>query len=117
MLDAYLDEVIDKETLQHRKGHLEQEIQSARLLKSELDTKLVDIAKLPQQLKTIEELEKIANRAFEHGIPDERKPDLIRELDVKLELEWDGQEMWVHITCIVGQEEKPLIETPIHFMV
>ena len=117
LLDAYLDEVIDKEILQHRKSHLEQEIKSARLLKSELDNRLVDIAKLPQQLKTIEELETIANCAFEHGIPDKRKPDLIRELDVKLELEWDGQEMWAHITCIVGKEYKPLIETSVDFMV
>jgi hypothetical protein len=58
---------------------------------------------LPQQLKTIEELETIANCAFEHGIPDKRKPDLIRELDVKLELE--------------GKEYKPLIETSVDFMV
>jgi len=56
-------------------------------------------------------LELIADRAFQVGIPDKYKPGLIREL------EWDGQEMWVHITCIVGKEDKALIETPINFVV
>jgi hypothetical protein len=72
---------------------------------------LADVAKLPQQLKTVEELELVANRAFEAGIPDDRKPDLIRELDVRIELEWDGQDMWAHITCIVGKTTESVIVT------
>jgi hypothetical protein len=111
LVDAYLEGALDKETLLPRQEHLKQEIKSAQLTKADLDSKLAGVAKLPQQLKTVAELELIANLAFEFGIPDERKPDLIRELDVRIELEWDGQDMWAHITCIVGKTDKSFIGT------
>lgn len=106
LLDIYLDEVIDKETYQQRKQFLEQQIESGRQTVVDLEERLSDLAKLPQQVKTVEELEVKAHKAFKNGIPEKYQQELIKELDVRIELEHTDNEMWVHITCIVGNTQQ-----------
>ena len=77
-----------------------------------MEEQLSDLAKLPRQVKTVEELEVKAHKAFKNGIPEKYQHELIKELDVRIELEYTGGEMWVHITCIVGRAQQ-LIVSPV----
>ena len=43
-----------------------------------------------------------------NGIPEEYQKELIKELDVRIELEYTN-EMWVHITCQAGHDSVPLL--------
>lgn len=64
LIDAYLDEVFDKETVQLRKSQLDEEINSALLEKANLESQFEEIINLPKKVKDIEQLRQKVDTAF-----------------------------------------------------